>query len=130
MGSDTDPGSAQTITPHPTDDPKARIETMLAARPEQRGRDAVYFSGFVEDGISSYVVLTPMDPKAKSVQFDTYYLRKSVYEKAAEEGGFENGLVWVPTTIPDGFEESLGDKTEDAWDTYVTASPMAIAVAF
>lgn len=102
---------------------------MLAARPEERGRDAIYFSGFVEDGITSHVVLTPMDPKAESVRFDTYYLRKSVYEKAAKEGGFENGLIWVPTTIPDGFEESLGNQKEDAWHTYLTASPMAIAVA-
>ena len=70
-----------------------------------------------------------MDPKAESVRFDNYYLRKSVYEKAAKEGGFEDGLVWVPTTIPDGFEESLRDQKEEAWDTYLTASPMAIAVA-
>ena len=75
------------------------------------------------------MVLTPLDPKAKSVQFDTYYLRKSVYEKAAKEGGFESGLVWVPTTIPDGFEESLRDQKEEAWDTYKLASPMAVAVA-
>ena len=102
---------------------------MLAARPEKGRRDALYFSGFVEDGVSSYVVFTPLDPKVKIVQFDTYYLRKSVYEKAAKEGGFEDGLVWVPTTIPDGFEESLGNQKEEAWDTYVTPAAMAVAIA-
>ena len=100
---------------------------MLAAREEKRGRD-MYFTGFVEDGVSARVVLTPMDPKAESVGFDTYYLKKSVYEKAAKEGGFEAGLAWTPISIPDGFEESLGDRKEERLHTYVTAPPFAVMV--
>ena len=101
---------------------------MLAARSEKRGRDIIFFTGFVEDGVSARVVLTPMDPKAESVGFDTYYLRKSVYEKAAEEGGFEAGLIWTPISIPNGFEESLGDRKEEGLHTYVTAPAFAMMV--
>ena len=102
---------------------------MLAARSELRGRDQIFFTGFVEDGVSARVVLTPMDTKTESVGFDTYYLRKSVYEKAAKEGGFEAGLVWTPISMPDGFEESLGDRKEKDLHTYVTAPPFAMMVA-
>ena len=100
---------------------------MLAASEGKRGRD-MYLTGFVEGGVSARVVLTPRDPKAESVGFDTYYLRKSVYEKAAKEGGFESGLAWTAISIPDGFEESLGDRKEEGLHTYVTAPPMAFMV--
>ena len=129
MKSGTDPISAQAITPHPTDDPKAHMETMLAARPEKRGRDIIFFTGFVEDGVSAHVEMIPMDTKAESVGFDNYYLKQSVYQKAAKEGGFEAGLVWTPITIPNGFEESLGDRKEGDLHTYVTAPPFAVMVA-
>ena len=100
---------------------------MLAAREEKRGRD-MYFTGFVEDGVSARVVLTPKDPKAESVGFDTYYLKKSLYETAAKQGGFEAVLIWTPISIPDGFEESLGDREQEGLHTYVTAPPFAIMV--
>lgn len=101
---------------------------MLAAREEKRGRDMVYFTGFVEEGVSARVVLTSTDLKVESVGFDTYYLRKSVYEKAAKEAGFEADLAWTSITIPDGFEESLGDREEEDLYTYVTAPSFAIMV--
>ena len=88
----------------------------------------MYFTGFVKDGVSARVILTPMDPKAESVRFDTYYLRKSVYEKAAKEGGFEAGLAWTTISITNGFEESLEDRKEEGLHTYVTAPPFAIMV--
>ena len=101
---------------------------MLAAREEKRGRDMIYFTGFVEEGVSARVVLTSTDPKVESVGFDTYYLRKNVYEKAAKEAGFEAGLAWTSITIPDGFEESLEDRTEEDLHTHVTAPSFAIMV--
>ena len=128
MKTNTDPASAQAITPHPTEDPKAHLETMLAAREEKRGRDMIFFTGFVEEGVSARVVFTSTDSKIESVEFDNYYLKKSVYEKAAKEGGFEAGLVWTPISIPNGFEESPEDRKEEGLDTYVTAPPFAIMV--
>ena len=88
----------------------------------------MYFTGFVDDGVSARVVLTPKDPKAERVGFDTYYVRKGVYEKAAEEGGFESGLAWTPISIPDWFEESQVDREEEGLHTYVMAPPFAIMV--
>ena len=113
------------VTVHPTNHPKPPAEAALAARPPQFGVITVTLTGEVEDGFATHVD-TIIEPK---VEFDAYFLRKEVHEKAAREGGFEGALTWRSVTVPDGYGDSLGGNGDEKWDTYFTVPHFGILVA-
>ena len=108
------------VTPHPTDDPEKHIEAALKARPEQYGGITVQATGKVEDGIAAKVTAM-VEPQ--KIEFDAFYLKKSVYESAAREGGFHGPLTWNMVKLPEE-QKSRGHE----WDTYMTVPHFCVLV--
>ena len=100
------------VTPVPTNDPRAHIEREMALRtlPTASGGMFSTVIGDVDDGVAVHRhSKTPVG----DLDFDTYHLRKDVYQAAAREAGFSDEMRWGWTTVPKGFMEQPSKYGED-----------------
>ncbi|KAI4206689.1 MAG: hypothetical protein LQ346_000981 [Caloplaca aetnensis] len=85
------------VTPYPTEDPRRHNEIALQTKPLFWDQLCVETTSHVADGVA---VRVTADIGSEKVQFDNYYLRSSVYEQAAREGGMKGDLEWKPIVFP------------------------------
>ncbi|KAL6714212.1 hypothetical protein ACLMJK_008707 [Lecanora helva] len=104
------------VTPDPTDDPKTRIEEVLAADPPPHPDVTVTVKSEIQDGVETHLVART---KAGEVEFDGYMLRKAVYEESARQGGMLGPLMWKPTNMPEKLEDRPYGLDEKAWEAYM-----------
>ena len=55
----------------------------------------------VEDGVGTRI---DANTQTGFVSFEAFHLRQSVFEQAAKEGGFEDGVSWRCVSLPDEWE--------------------------
>ena len=79
------------VTPPSTNDPREYIENALAARPTQYDNMIVIVVKDVEEGVSTHFTATI---KTGKVEFDTYRLISTVYERSARKGELRGNLTW------------------------------------
>lgn len=92
-----DGGTFVGITRYPTENPRRYDEISLESWPKVLGRIDTTPTDDVEDGIGSRVEVVT---DSGGFAFDCYYLRKSVYEAAAREGGLQGVLTWPAPDVP------------------------------
>ena len=113
----TDQGRFVGITPHPSEEPMSFVQKAAEVRPVQYGNVTVFPTGEVEDGITVEVVTVT---RSKTIEFDCFHLRMSVYEASAREGGMKGTLEWKPTLLPEGSEE--------LWRSYIQVPHFGLMV--
>ncbi|KAL8828225.1 MAG: hypothetical protein Q9191_002715 [Dirinaria sp. TL-2023a] len=91
------------ITPPPTNEPLQWTEKLAEIDPEQYGGVASRLTGEVEDGAAVRVIIVA---GPKNIEFDSYHLRKSVYETAGRVGGMNGKVIWRSAVLPDNSEDS------------------------
>lgn len=93
------------VTPPPTNDPALQYERegRLRALPTASGGLYTTVTGRVKDGITMHL---HSDTPSGDLDFDCWHLEKHVWEAAAQDAGFTNGIEWSTTRIPDGFMEN------------------------
>ncbi|KAK4505929.1 hypothetical protein PRZ48_003894 [Zasmidium cellare] len=95
-------GRLVAVTPPPTNDPAEYIRRECELRPLPTASGGLYttINKEVADGLyAHYHSATP----AGDLDFDTYHLRKEVWEVAAREAGFQEPIQWGVTQIPSDF---------------------------
>ncbi|KAL8825020.1 MAG: hypothetical protein Q9170_007960 [Blastenia crenularia] len=98
------------VTPYPTEDPRGLVERAFKARPLFWDQLWVEATGDVENGVSTRVTA---DIKPEKVQFDNYYLKRSVYEEAAREACLMGKLTWKPIVFPEDHSDLIED--DERW---------------
>lgn len=79
----------------------------------------------VNDGVQTHLVAVT---RAGKVEFDGYYLRNSVYEESARQGGLFGPVSWRPVAVPhEGCDDQQGEA-DGEWATYLTVPHFAIFV--
>lgn len=118
-------GHLVAVTPPPTNDPVAYISRECELRPRPTASGGLYttIKKEVADGLyAHYHANTP----AGDLDFDTYHLRKQVWESAAREAGFQGHIEWSVTDVPFDFmndpnkygEDSNGGASAEEVETY------------
>ncbi|KAL8711815.1 MAG: hypothetical protein Q9220_003759 [cf. Caloplaca sp. 1 TL-2023] len=114
------------ITPHPTEDPVGQLEArkkwysiedpLLTAVKAESG-------GSIKDGVKVHVM-------AKGLTFNNYHLKRSVYERAAKDGGMRGKLTWKPVTMPEDRSQVIADpkKYDEVWGNYCEAPHFGIMI--
>jgi SAM-dependent methyltransferase len=100
------------ITPPPVEDVELEAE-QSKADPWRKYGVSVLFKEKIRDGYKTRVV---GHVQPKTVEFDNYRLRRSVFEGAAREGGMKGQAEWREITLPEGHEEVLGRYEEGFWE--------------
>lgn len=116
------------VTPPPTNDPVAFYAAENRVRPSPRGSGLLvsHSTGAVEDGV---LVHRHADTPVGVVDFDTYHLRRDVYERAARAAGMRGKFEWNPTKVPDSFlENPTGGASREELETYGTVPHYGILV--
>lgn len=118
-------GHLVAVTPPPTNDPGAYIARECQLRPWPTASGGLYttINKEVADGLYAHY---HADTPAGDLDFDTYHLRKDVWESAAREAGFDGHIEWSVTEIPSDFmekpnkygEDSNGGASADEAETY------------
>ncbi|ERF76238.1 hypothetical protein EPUS_04315 [Endocarpon pusillum Z07020] len=116
-------GSMLAMTPCASEDPVRHIEEAAKVRPKAMGEVHLENIGAVEEGIRIRV-WAGTEPEI--VQFDSYHLRKSVYEKAARDRGFKGRLEWTDCRIPKLARER-GEYDEE-WEKFAKIPHSSILV--
>ena len=96
------------VTPHPTETPKGWMEKALRARPREAFAGPYWITmtpwAAVEEGVRMWL---QADTVTGSVEFGAYHLQKSVYLRAAKEGGFVATPAWRRMLLPEGWESEF-----------------------
>ncbi|KAL9593456.1 MAG: hypothetical protein Q9219_007545 [cf. Caloplaca sp. 3 TL-2023] len=108
------------VTPHPSDTPKALIQKAQEVRPIRYEGIEVSVKREVEDGVETHLKAVMA---GGNVEFDAFHLKKSVYEEAAREGGLGGSLEWREVVIS---EEEM--RKDEEWKTYLTVPHFAVLV--
>lgn len=113
------------VTPPPTNDPAGQIKAECDVRPLPTASGGLYstVTRHIQDGVDFHL---HSDTPAGDLDFDTFHLRKEIWESAAKEAGFEGELKWSATHIPEDFmddpqkygEESNGGAGAEELATY------------
>ncbi|KAL9013473.1 MAG: hypothetical protein Q9173_001829 [Seirophora scorigena] len=111
------------VTPHPTDDPRAATEKALSVQPALYAGVTVNVTQAVHDGVATHLVAPT---RAGNVEFDAFYLRKSLYEESAREGGMLGALSWRPVSIPQGFRDGERKASDEECEAYLTVPHFGI----
>ncbi|KAI4086083.1 MAG: hypothetical protein LQ344_007861 [Seirophora lacunosa] len=111
------------VTTHPTDDPRAETEKALSVQPALYAGAKVHITHSVDDGIATHVVAPT---RAGTVEFDTFHLRKSLYEESAREGGMLGALSWRQVSIPQEFREGERKASDEECEEYLTVPHFGI----
>jgi ubiquinone/menaquinone biosynthesis C-methylase UbiE len=100
------------ITQPPAEDLKREAE-LSRADPWRKYGVSLLYKKEIEDGYKTRVVghVAP-----ETVEFDNYYLRKSVYEESARAGGMQGRIVWNEITLPQHHRDVLGKFEDGFWD--------------
>lgn len=63
-------------------------------------------------------IVTHLDStnECQKVEFDTFWLWKCAYEKAAKDGGLVRDLTWTPVHVSDTVKDDSGDSNDHSWD--------------
>ena len=117
-------GKFVAMTPRATENPVAYIEELAKVHPKVKGNVYTKNLGPVEDGVR---IQCWAGTEPETVQFDAYHLRKSVYEKAARDGGFRGELKWVDCRIPEPLR-ARGDYPEE-WKKFDEVPHASILLA-
>ncbi|KAI4188131.1 MAG: hypothetical protein LQ348_003966 [Seirophora lacunosa] len=113
------------VTTHPTDDPRAEAEKALSVQPALYAGVKVNITHSVDDGVATRVVAPT---KAGTVEFDSFHLRKSLYEESAREGGILGVLSWRPVSISQEFREGERKASDEECEAYLTVPHFGILV--
>ena len=116
-------GTFVAMVPPATEDPAGQIAEAAQVRRKVRGETHMINLGPVEDGVRQRL-WGGTEPEV--IEFDGYHLRKSVYERAAREGGFAGELNWTECRIPQLARESR--EVTEAWSTYEVVPHASILV--
>ena len=94
------------ITPHPTEDVKGFGEDCRGMK-HALGVGVEYTHELENgEGWRTHVSATGRgETEGKSLDFDNYHLKKSVYEEAARRGGMMGKVEWKELRLPDSEEE-------------------------
>ena len=129
------PGGVFVATcPHPTND-----VAELAAGINKGGwkKTGLYYnySTELEDG-TGYNFRVHAEPKSPDgseaaqpapIEFDSYHLKKSVWEEAARAGGMKGKIEWQEVSyLEDGWRTLAGLQDEEEWNTFQQYPQMAI----
>ena len=111
----------------PAEDPPAWLEKQHKLRPKRRGIIWNDLLELVEDGMRiNTTALLEENEDDNVVQFKNFHLRESLYQRAAKEAGFEDGLEWQPLEFPESFK---GRPDEEWLRGFVTLPETGIFVA-
>lgn len=113
------------IVPYPTDKPKEQVEKMMASMPKQYDGVTTKITRVVEGGVATRVA---MDKPSGKIEFDTYYLSRTVYERSARIGGLNGLLTWKPVFVPEEREDKPKDETDTAWNDYLALPHFTVLV--
>ena len=95
------------ITPHPSKEPRAWMEGALRARPREAFKGGRWITMSpreeVEEGVRMWL---EAQTETGFVEFGAFHLRRSVYLRAAREGGFEDVPGWRRMLLPEEGWES------------------------
>ena len=100
------------ITQPPAEDLKREAE-LSKSDPWRKYGVSLLYKEEIEDGYKTRVI---GHVAAETVEFDDYYLRKSVYEESARAGGMQGPIVWNEITLPHHHEDVLGKSEDGFWD--------------
>ncbi|KAL8995423.1 MAG: hypothetical protein Q9169_004835 [Polycauliona sp. 2 TL-2023] len=100
------------VVQYPTEDPRSRLELMRNSRPKVYDYVTVEYAGDVEDGISSHLTAT----RPRKLDFKTFWLKESVYKKAARDGGLTGEFDWTYPILPEDDSDILGDVADEDKD--------------
>lgn len=106
-----DGGHFVAVTPPPTNDPAAFIESERQLRPLPTASGGLYGTviGVVDDGVEFHL---HSDTPAGDLDFTCFHLKKDVWESSAREGGLNGQIKWDSTKIPHDFMENPGEYGE------------------
>ncbi|KAL8751546.1 MAG: hypothetical protein Q9184_006036 [Pyrenodesmia sp. 2 TL-2023] len=113
------------VTPHPTEDPRLQTEKALSVRPARYEEITVGIKQEIPDGVETHLVA---NTRAGKVEFDAYYLRKSIHEQSAVDGGLRGNLSWIPVTIPSELKNGQANQGLEDWEIYMTVPHFGILV--
>ncbi|KAK3686585.1 hypothetical protein LTR37_019690 [Vermiconidia calcicola] len=101
------------VTPPPSSDPAALLESECRLRPLPTASGGLYttITVDVEDGLA---IDLHKDTPVGDLDFDCFHLRKSVWEAAAKEAGFGGEIEWSTTNVPSDFMENPSKYGEDS----------------
>ena len=100
------------ITQPPVEDLRREVE-LSKKDPWRKYGVSLLYQEEIEEGYRTRVV---GHVRPKTVEFDNYRLRKSVYEKSARKGGMEGSIVWKEITLPERHTQLLGSFEDGYWD--------------
>ncbi|KAL8710517.1 MAG: hypothetical protein Q9220_004950 [cf. Caloplaca sp. 1 TL-2023] len=94
------------IVPPPYEHPLEHVEATRRKKPRYFEHMIVEHTGNVEDGISARLTV---NLEQEQFSFENYLLRKSVYERAARQGGMNGTLEWISEVLPKDMSQICGD---------------------
>ena len=111
----------------PAEDPLAWLERQHTLRPKRRG---IIWNDLIEEVEGGMKVKTTAllkeNEKDNKVHFLNFHLQESLYQRAAREGGFENGIEWQTLEFPHDF---VGRSDEEWLRSFVTLPETGVFVA-
>ena len=113
------------VVPYPTDNPKEQVEKMMVTMPKQYDGVTTHIREVVEGGVATQIA---MEKPTGKIEFDTYYLSRTVYERSARAGGLDGTLTWKPVFVLEEREDRLNDENDTAWNDYLTLPHFTVLV--
>ena len=112
------------ITQPPAED-MTRDAELLKMDPWKKYGVSMRLKEETGDGYKTRVVLGLVS--SETVEFENYWLRKSVYEESARKGGVQ--IDWKAITLPEKHVEVLGRFDDGFWDDELSSPHMGLLVA-
>ena len=121
-----DNGVFVAVTPHPSEDGKAHLQKSLEVRPVGLDEVAVFPKYEVADGLKTRLISVL---RSGNVEFEAYYLNKTVYETSAREGGLKGELLWRPIELPEvEFQAPASNQKTEYWQTHLSVPHFGILI--
>ncbi|KAK6369894.1 uncharacterized protein PV06_01760 [Exophiala oligosperma] len=121
------------VTPHPATDLDSFAELFDPSK--TKNRDRAKYGATVEytaklPGGHGYRAKVTAHVKPREISFESFHLKREVYENAARDGGLEGELKWVDVQLPRTNDESkTGYGVDlDFWEGYLDAPHFGILV--
>lgn len=125
------------ITPHPAPDLDAFVDQFDEAKNpswmehQRKYGVRVSYTESLPSG-KGYRAQVTAYTTPREFEFESYHLRREVYEESARAGGMQGEIRWVEPTVPHGNEESVREYRvgRDWWEEYVTRKHFGILVVW